>query len=97
MQPLPKKRWDMLGSEETLHILEKAVKIVSRCLPPEGKRMASRLIRNQLPGNRLRVRAPCPPLSPICHGACQLLLTCDTSTLCEASSIPYILPPVVTF
>jgi len=26
-----------------------------------------------------------------------LLLTCDTSTLCEASSIPHILPPVVTF
>ena len=24
--------------------------------------MASRLIRNQLPGNRLRVRVPCPPL-----------------------------------
>jgi len=30
--------------------------------PPEGKRMASRLIRNQLPRKRLRVRVPCPPL-----------------------------------
>ena len=25
--------------------------------------MASRLIRNQLPSNGLRVRVPCPPLS----------------------------------
>ena len=25
--------------------------------------MVSGLIRNQLPGNRLRVRLPCPPLS----------------------------------
>src|SRR3954453_11593773 len=29
---------------------------------PEGKRMASGLTRNQVPGNRLRVRIPCPPL-----------------------------------
>ena len=28
----------------------------------EGKRMASGLTRNQVPGNRLRVRIPCPPL-----------------------------------
>lgn len=28
----------------------------------EGKRMASGLIRNQMPGDRLRVRPPCPPL-----------------------------------
>ena len=28
----------------------------------EDKRMASRLIRNQLPSNGLRVRPPCPPL-----------------------------------
>ena len=28
----------------------------------EGMRMVSRLTRNQLPGNRLRVRLPCPPL-----------------------------------
>ena len=27
----------------------------------EGTRMVRRLIRNQLPGNRLRVRIPCPP------------------------------------
>lgn len=27
----------------------------------EGKRMVSRLIRNQLPSNGLRVRLPCPP------------------------------------
>ena len=31
-------------------------------LRPEGKRMASGLTRNQVPGNRLRVRIPCPPL-----------------------------------
>jgi hypothetical protein len=31
-------------------------------LPLEGKRMASGLTRNQMPGNRLRVRIPCPPL-----------------------------------
>ena len=30
--------------------------------PPEDKRMASRLIRNQLPFTGLRVRVPCPPL-----------------------------------
>ena len=29
----------------------------------EDKRMASRLIRNQLPSNGLRVRPPCPPLA----------------------------------
>ena len=29
---------------------------------PEDKRMASGLTRNQVPGNRLRVRIPCPPL-----------------------------------
>jgi hypothetical protein len=29
---------------------------------PEGKRMASGLIGIQVPGNRLRVRVPCPPL-----------------------------------
>ena len=28
----------------------------------EGTRMASSLTRNQVPGNRLRVRIPCPPL-----------------------------------
>jgi hypothetical protein len=28
----------------------------------EGKRMVSGLTRNQVPGNRLRVRIPCPPL-----------------------------------
>jgi hypothetical protein len=28
----------------------------------EGKRMASGLIRNQMPSNGLRVRPPCPPL-----------------------------------
>ena len=28
----------------------------------EGKRMASGLIRNQVPVYRLRVRVPCPPL-----------------------------------
>jgi hypothetical protein len=27
--------------------------------------MVSRLIRNQLPGNRLRVRLPCPPLRDV--------------------------------
>ena len=32
-------------------------------LSPEGKRMASGLTRNQMPGNRLRVRIPCPPLT----------------------------------
>ena len=31
-------------------------------LSSEGKRMASGLTRNQMPGNRLRVRIPCPPL-----------------------------------
>ena len=34
--------------------------------PPEGKRMASGLTRNQVPGNRLRVRIPCPPLAKPC-------------------------------
>ena len=29
---------------------------------PEGNRMVRRLIRNQLLGNQLRVRLPCPPL-----------------------------------
>ena len=29
---------------------------------PEGIRMVRGLIRNQLPGDRLRVRLPCPPL-----------------------------------
>jgi hypothetical protein len=29
----------------------------------EGKRMVSGLTRNQVPGNRLRVRIPCPPLT----------------------------------
>ena len=32
-------------------------------LSAEGKRMASGLTRNQMPGNRLRVRIPCPPLA----------------------------------
>jgi hypothetical protein len=31
-------------------------------LSSEGKRMVSGLTRNQMPGNRLRVRIPCPPL-----------------------------------
>lgn len=31
-------------------------------IAPEGMRMASRLIRNQLPRKGLRVRVPCPPL-----------------------------------
>lgn len=31
----------------------------------EDKRMASRLIRNQLPRKGLRVRPPCPPLSDL--------------------------------
>src|SRR5262245_32866001 len=38
-----------------------------RRMPPlnltsEGIRMVRSLIRNQMPGNRLRVRVPCPPL-----------------------------------
>lgn len=36
------------------------VKIVARTL--EGMRMVSNRIRNAAPGNRLRVRVPCPPL-----------------------------------
>ena len=31
-------------------------------IAPEGKRTASGLTRNQMPGNGLRVRIPCPPL-----------------------------------
>ena len=34
----------------------------------EDMRMASRLTRNQLPGNRLRVRLPCPPLEKVDSG-----------------------------
>ncbi len=30
--------------------------------PPEGMRMASGRTGNAVPGNRLRVRLPCPPL-----------------------------------
>lgn len=38
----------------------------------EDKRMASRLIRNQLPRKGLRVRPPCPPLSPpFFYGDCK--------------------------
>lgn len=33
------------------------------CVFPEDKRMASGLLGMQVPGNRLRVRVPCPPLS----------------------------------
>ena len=35
-------------------------------ISPEGTRMVSSLTRNQVPGNRLRVRIPCPPLLKAC-------------------------------
>ncbi len=47
--------------------MSKTVGMVSHQIS-EDKRMASRLIRNQLPLTGLWVRVPCPPLLVLRHG-----------------------------
>ena len=69
------------------------------------RELASSLIRNQVPGNRLRVRVPCPPLcvnatplmarqSWISGGFVDFLVSPDwpTSAVTEPESVPIFLP-----
>ncbi len=50
------------GLKRALHVVKSVLLLTVRATGEEGKRMASGLIGIQVPGNRLWVRVPCPPL-----------------------------------
>ncbi len=58
------------GLKRALHVVKSVLLLTVRATGEEGKRMASGLIGIQVPGNRLWVRVPCPPLSFVIAWRC---------------------------
>ena len=53
--------------------------------------MVRNLIRNQAPGNRLRVRIPCPPLQKPCFSHTETARLRDPWDFCGLGAIRYLL------
>ncbi len=50
------------GKRNKSPLVKKGKRRILTAIPLEDTRTVSSLTRNQMPGNRLRVRIPCPPL-----------------------------------
>ena len=61
----------------------------SYAISSEDSRMVRNLIRNQAPGNRLRVRIPCPPLQKPCFSHTETARLRDPWDFCGLGAIRY--------